>query len=131
MRRLALRLLLLAMAVAVAVIIVVVRPWHTSSVGSEAVNVDRATLRPGQIVLFLVNGTEDSARVAQVILNDAFVDFHASRKAIAPGGAERITVWYPWISGEAYDIELMTSTGATVGYEIDDATSGVQTTEAS
>lgn len=39
----------------------------------------------------------------------------ASREALLPGAAERITVSYPWIRGEAYD-ELLTSTGATVGY---------------
>jgi hypothetical protein len=83
--------------------------------------VEHATLTPGRIVLVLVNGSEDPARVAQVILNDAFVDFRASRPIVQPGDAERITVSYPWIQGEAYDIELLTSTGRTVGYEIEEA----------
>jgi FtsP/CotA-like multicopper oxidase with cupredoxin domain len=34
---------------------------------------------------------------------------------------ETITVSYPWIHGESYEIELMTSTGRTVGYDIEDA----------
>jgi hypothetical protein len=107
------------------VVILVVRSGHASS-GRRELEVDRATLRPGQIVLVLVNGSEDSLRVAQVILNDAFVDFYASRRAVRPGDAERITVSYPWIHGEAYDIELMTSSGATIGYEIEDAADGTQ-----
>ena len=74
----------------------------------------------------VVNGSEDPARIAQLILNDAFVDFRASQRTVQPGDAERITVSYPWVRGEAYDIELMTSTGATIGYEIEEAQDGKQ-----
>jgi hypothetical protein len=41
--------------------------------------------------------------------------------ALAPGDAETITVACPRIQGEAYDIELLTSTGRTVGYEVEEA----------
>ena len=41
-----------------------------------------------------------------------------------PGGTEQITISYPWISGESYDVRLMTSSGATVEYSIDDAHAG-------
>jgi archaellum component FlaF (FlaF/FlaG flagellin family) len=83
--------------------------------------VTRATFDPGRISLVVFNGSEDAARVAQVILNDAFVDFRGSMAALDPGDAETITVAYPWIQGEAYDIELLTSTGRTVGYEVEKA----------
>ncbi len=97
-------------------------PWrHGGGAQSGDMSVTQSTLRPGSIALVVKNGSDAAARVAQVILNDAFVDFHASRLALAPGAAETITVSYPWIRGEAYDIELMTSTGRTVGYEIDEA----------
>jgi ZIP family zinc transporter len=96
------------------------QPWHGGKPAGE-LGVEQSTLVPGQIVLVLVNGSEDPARVAEVILNDAFVDFHGSRRTIAPGDAERIVIPYHWINGEAYDIELMTSTGRTVGYEIEEA----------
>jgi hypothetical protein len=112
---------------AAAVVIAAVRPWHdAASQRSAEVRVERATLRPGRILLVLVNGSEDPARIAQVILNDAFVDFRATRRAVKPGDAERITVSYPWIRGEAYEIELMTSTGATIAYEIEEAKNGTQ-----
>ncbi|MFL5918217.1 MAG: hypothetical protein ACJ743_07355 [Gaiellaceae bacterium] len=91
-----------------------------ASSGSE-LEVSTATLRPGQIALGLRNGSEEAARVAQVILNDAFVDFRAPRRVLEPGTSETITVSYPWIAGESYDIELMTRSGATVGYEIEEA----------
>ena len=83
--------------------------------------VTESTLRPGQIALVVSNGGEEAARITQVILNDAFVGFHASRPGLAPGEAETITLTYPWIRGENYDVRLMTSTGRTVDYEIEEA----------
>jgi hypothetical protein len=83
--------------------------------------VTHATLTPGRIVLVLANHSGDKARVEQVIVNDAFVDFRISRRDVPPGDIEAIVVFYPWIKGESYDVELLTSTGATVAYEIEDA----------
>jgi hypothetical protein len=61
-----------------------------------------------------------------VILNDAFVAFSPSARADEPGGTVRIAMSYQWIPGEAYEIELMTSSGRTVDYGIEDAQSGTQ-----
>jgi ZIP family zinc transporter len=112
---------------AVASLTAIARPWHGGPAASDDVRVEQAVLRPGRIVLVLVNGSRDVARVAQVILNDAFVDFHQSQRSVEPGKADRIIVSFPWIHGESYDLELMTSTGATVAYEIEDAEAGLQT----
>jgi ZIP family zinc transporter len=109
-----------------AAVIAYARPWQEPQPAAREVNVERATLRPGAIVLVVVNNSEETARVAQVILNDAFVDFDQSQRGLEPGGAERITVSYPWIAGEAYDVELMTATGATIAYEIEEAAAGTQ-----
>jgi archaellum component FlaF (FlaF/FlaG flagellin family) len=112
---------LIAVALAALAGVALAAPWrHGGSQGGD-VSVTESTLRPGSIALVVKNGTDAVARVAQVILNDAFVDFRASRLALPPGVAETITVSYPWIHGEAYEIELMTSTGRTVGYEIEEA----------
>ncbi len=113
--------------VGAAVVIGFARPWDHATVSPRDVRVEQATLRPGQIVLVVVNDSEDAARVAQVILNDAFVDFRQSQRRLKPGDAERITVSYPWIMGEAYEVRLMTSTGATIDYEIEEAAAGTQT----
>jgi zinc transporter, ZIP family len=64
--------------------------------------------------------------VAQVILSDAFVDFHQSGRVLAPGETERVTVSYPWVAGESYDVQLMMQTGATIAYEIEEAEAGTQ-----
>jgi hypothetical protein len=114
--------------VVAAVIIALARPWERS--GPTELTVTSATLRPGLITLILANGSEEPAGIAQVIVNDAFIPFRASQHAVRPGDAERITVRYPWIHGEAYDIELMTSSGATVEYEIEEADDGRQAPEA-
>jgi zinc transporter, ZIP family len=112
--------------VGAAAVIAYARPWHDAPAAAREVSVERATLRPGAIVLVVVNNSEETARVAQVILNDAFVDFDQSRRRLEPGAAERIRVSYPWIAGEAYDVQLMTATGATIAYEIEEAEAGIQ-----
>ena len=45
---------------------------------------------------------------------------------LAPGDVERITVSYPWVPGESYDVQLMTATGTTIAYEIEQAEVGTQ-----
>ena len=65
---------------------------NTGTTAADALVVEHATLVPGRIVLVLANDSEDPARVAQVILEDAFVDFHASQGTVAPGDAERIVI---------------------------------------
>ena len=104
----------------VLVVIAMWGPWHASPHQGELA-VDRATLRSGSIALVVANGSEADARIAQVIVNDAFVDFRASRRAVPRGDTERILVSYPWIRGESYDVRLMTASGATVEYQIEDA----------
>jgi hypothetical protein len=102
------------------------RPWDSTDSGGSEAAVQQTTLRPGEISLVLANESEESARVAQIILNDAFVDFHQTQSEVKPGAAERITISYPWIPGENYDVRLMTASGATVEYEIEEARAGTQ-----
>ena len=109
-----------------AAVIAYARPWHDAVPTVHEVTVEQAVLRPGAIVLVVVNNSEKTVRVAQVILNDAFVDFRQSRREVAPGDAERITVSYPWVPGESYDVQLMMPTGATIAYGIEDAEAGAQ-----
>ncbi|TMK28671.1 MAG: hypothetical protein E6G64_08480 [Actinobacteria bacterium] len=90
-------------------------PWSSSSGGGE-VTVTRATLRPGQIVLTLKSHSDGIVAIAQAIVNDAYVNFQAG----TPGTAD-LAIDYPWIEGESYDIELLTSTGASVDFQIEDA----------
>jgi len=93
-------------------------PWRSGSSGGgrEELTVERAALSPGQIVLTLKNHADDAIPVAQAIVNDAFVDFHA-----VDAGGTQLAIDYPWIEGESYEIELLTPTGASADFEIEDA----------
>jgi ZIP family zinc transporter len=119
-----------ALGAAGVAILVLAAPWHHSTGRSGDVRVDRTILRSGQVVFVVVNDSEETARIAQVIFNDAFVDFRQSQHLLRPGDAERIAVPYPWIRGESYEIQLMTATGATVDYELDDAAAGTRSAPA-
>ncbi len=114
--------------VTIAATVTIARAWpHHGSATAHEARVEQATLNPGQIVLLVVNGSEDAVRVRQVILSDAFVEFRQTRTTVRPGDTEWITVTYPWVKGEAYDIKLMTATGATIAYAVEDAALGTQT----
>jgi hypothetical protein len=88
---------------------------------SGDLEVTASTLRAGRIALVVRNSGEEAARIAQVIVNDAFVDFSASGARLPSGTTSTVTVPYHWIKGENYEIRLMLSTGRTVDYEVEDA----------
>jgi zinc transporter ZupT len=84
----------------------------------EELAVERTVLRPGQIELTVRNDGPDAVRVAQVIVNDAFVDFTSSDAVLGRLGAATLSIAYPWVEGEAYEVALLTSLGATIDHEI-------------
>jgi zinc transporter, ZIP family len=85
----------------------------------EELTVERTVLRPGEIELTVRNDGPDPVGIAQVSVNDAYVDFSTSSKEVGRLAATEITVPYPWIEGEAYEVFLLTSTGGTVEHAID------------
>lgn len=80
------------------------------------VTVSHAALQPGRIVLTLDSRADHVVSIAQAIVNDAYVNFVAG----APG-SDDLAIDYPWIEGQSYEIELLTSTGSSVDFEIEDA----------
>jgi len=112
----------IGLLIAVVVIVALRGPAHASNSGeSDEVSVSRAILRPGEIELVLVNDSKDTARVAQAIVSDAYVDFHATSPVVEPNETAHVTLLYPWIEGESYDVELLLSPNGAVEYEIEDA----------
>ena len=93
----------------------------------EELSVERTTLRAGGIELVVRNDGPDAVAVRQVLVNDAFVFFEQTSDDIERLGGDTVTIRYPWIEGEAYEIRLLTATGGTVDHEIGVA---VQTPEA-
>jgi ZIP family zinc transporter len=85
----------------------------------EDLAVERTMLRPGEIELTLRNDGPDPVQVAQASVNESFVPFSASGDGpVGRLGATTLTIPYEWVEGEAYEISLLTSTGATITHAI-------------
>lgn len=87
----------------------------------EELAVERTVLRPGEIELHVTNDGADPVSVRQVIVNDAFAAFTQSEDELGRLGGGRISVSYPWIEGEAYELKLLTANGATVDHAVEAA----------
>jgi ZIP family zinc transporter len=89
----------------------------------EDLAVERTVLRPGTIELCVGNDGPDAVRIAQVSVNDSFVDFDGGKPGAEIGrlDSERVKIDYPWVEGEAYEVSLVTSTGNTIAHEISTA----------
>ncbi len=87
----------------------------------EELAVERTVLRPGEIELNVRNDGPDPVAVRQVIVNDAFTGFTQSDAELGRLGGSKIRVQYPWLEGEAYELKLLTATGATVDHPIEAA----------
>jgi ZIP family zinc transporter len=87
----------------------------------EELAVEQTVLHPGEIELTIRNDGPDPVNIAQVAVNDAYVDFDATSQEVGRLSSTRITVPYPWVEGEAYEIFLLTSTGGVVPHTIDAA----------
>jgi zinc transporter, ZIP family len=85
---------------------------------AEELAVERTVLAPGTIELTVRNDGPDAVTVAQVQVNDAFVPFTGGEGEIGRLGSETLRISHPWVEGEAYEIVLVTSTGATIAHEI-------------
>lgn len=85
---------------------------------AEELAIERTLLTPGVIELTLRNDGPDPVSVAQVQVNDSFVTFEGADAPIGRLASETVRIRQPWIEGEAYDIALVTSTGATIAHNI-------------
>jgi ZIP family zinc transporter len=90
-------------------------------VPEENLAVERTVLAPGEIELHVRNDGADPVEVRQVIVNDGFASFTQSNDDIGRLGGSTIDVQYPWIEGQAYELILLTATGATITHEIEAA----------
>jgi zinc transporter, ZIP family len=90
-------------------------------VPEENLAVERTVLAPGEIELHVRNDGADPVEVRQVIVNDAFAAFDQSNDDIGRLGGSTIDVQYPWIEGQAYEVIMLTATGATITHEIEAA----------
>jgi zinc transporter ZupT len=87
----------------------------------EELTVERSVLRPGEIQLHIRNDGPDPVELRQVIVNDGFTSFTQSEEEIGRLGGAEVSIQYPWIEGENYEVLLLTSTGATIDHAIEAA----------
>jgi len=114
---------LLVLAAAIAAFLALGAPGlDRIGVPQEKLAVERAVLRPGEIELRVRNDGADPVRIRQVVVNDAFAAFDQSAKRIGRLGGGTVTVQYPWIEGQDYDVSLVTETGVTIDHQIESAT---------
>ncbi|MER2086871.1 ZIP family metal transporter [Rhodococcus sp. (in: high G+C Gram-positive bacteria)] len=84
----------------------------------ENISVERTALEPGRITLTLRNTGPDAVTVAQVAVNDTFVDLVGAADPIGRLESQTITLDYPWITGQPYLVSMLTSTGLVIEHEI-------------
>lgn len=73
----------------------------------ETVQFGRTVLRPGRIELHLRNTSPRSITIAQVSINEALWPYAVSPGRVVPRlGSAVVTLEYPWVHGEAYEIIL-------------------------
>lgn len=87
----------------------------------EELAVERTELTPGEIELSLRNTGPDTVRLAQIFVNDAYVDFSGAGDPIGRLGSATITLDFPWLEGQPYLISMVTSTGVVIEHQIDAA----------
>ncbi len=111
---------LVVLAVAIGLFVALDAPGlDRIGVPEEELTVERTVLEPGQIELQLRNDGADPVRVEQAIVNDGFASFSQTDEEVGRLAATEVTVEYPWIEGQAYEVILLTSTGGTIDHAID------------
>jgi ZIP family zinc transporter len=88
-------------------------------VPAEDLVVDRAELRAGEIELHVRNDGPDPVEIEQASVNDAFVGFEQDSEEVGRLDATTVTIGYPWIEGQAYEVSLLTATGGTITHEVE------------
>lgn len=84
----------------------------------EELAVERAELSPNRIDLVLRNTGPDPVTVAQVFVNDAYVDFRGPDGPIGRLATATLELTFPWQEGQPYLISLVTETGLVIEHEI-------------
>lgn len=84
----------------------------------EEVAVERTVLRPGLIELTVRNTGPDPVQIAQVSVNDVYVDVAGGQTPIDRLGTATLVVDYPWQTGQPYLVSMLTSTGVILDHNI-------------
>lgn len=84
----------------------------------EELAVERTELSAGTITITVRNTGPDPVQVAQVFVNDAYVDFTGPATAIDRLDTVTLRLTYPWQDGQPYLVSMLTSSGVVIEHEI-------------
>ena len=85
----------------------------------ELMSVQRTVLGAEGIVLTVLNESPDPVTIAQVVVDDAYWQFSADGPlSVGRLKSVTLTIPYPWVTGEAHHIAILTSTGTKFEHEI-------------
>jgi zinc transporter, ZIP family len=84
----------------------------------EELTVERTVLAPGTIAVSVRNTGPDPVQVAQVAVNDGFVDVTGGDEPIDRFETATLTLHHPWSLGQPYLVSLLTSTGLVIEHQI-------------
>lgn len=81
----------------------------------ENIEIQRISLpQPGLIELDVVNAGPDPVTISQVLVDDAYWGFTVDTgKTLSSLESATVSIFYPWVDGEAHEIMLITPTGVT------------------
>jgi len=89
----------------------------------EDLTIERVVLRPGVIMVHLVNGGPQPVTVSQVLVDEAYWQFTISPGPTVPRlGRATLTLAYPWVEGESHHLRVLSATGVAFEHTIDVAT---------
>ncbi len=88
---------------------------------AEELAVERTVLRPGEIDLTVRNTGPDPVQIAQVFVNDAYVDYSTGKQEVGRLSTQHLKLNYPWQEGSPYVVTMLTATGVTLEHEIEAA----------
>lgn len=84
----------------------------------EEIAVEHTVLEPGSIELTLRNTGPDPVSIAQIFVNDAYVDFTGPTEPIGRLASTELRLDYPWQDGQPYKVSMLTSTGLVIEHDI-------------
>jgi len=87
----------------------------------EELVVERTVLGPDTIELTVRNSGSDPVRIAQVFVNDVYVDLVGADVPIDRLATDTIRISYPWRDGQPYLVSLLMGDGSVVEHEISGA----------
>ncbi|WP_067517968.1 ZIP family metal transporter [Nocardia uniformis] len=84
----------------------------------EEVTVERTVFTPNTITVTVRNTGPDPVTIAQVFVNDSYVDITGGEDAIGRMNSATLELNYPWQEGQPYLVSMLTSTGLVIEHEI-------------